>query len=123
MDVNSIIRDVVMLVLLPLTAIVVRALASYLKSKTNNATVQKYVDMAQATVNQAVEYVAQTYVDALKKAGTFTEDAQKQAFNEAKSKALDILGAETVELLNAVYGDFNAWLETAIEQRCRELKA
>ena len=122
MDINSIIRDVIMLVLVPLAGIAVRALAAYLKEKTDNANIEKYIGLAENAVSQAVEYVAQTYVDALKKAGDFSEDAQRHAFELAKERALEILGAEAIEMLNSIYGDFTVWLETAIEQRCRQLK-
>lgn len=122
MDVNTIIRDVIMLVLVPFIGIAVKALTAYLKEKTDNATVEKYIDMAQSAVVQAVEYVAQTYVDTLKKAGEFSEDAQEHAFELAKEKALEILGVDAVEMLNSIYGDFTVWIETAIEQHCRELK-
>ena len=122
MDINTIIRDVIMLVLLPLVGIAVKALATYLKSKTDNATVEKYIGLAESAVAQAVEYVAQTYVDALKSEGEFSKDAQEHAFELAKEKAIEILGAEAVEMLNSIYGDFTVWIETAIEQHCREIK-
>lgn len=122
MNWTAIIIDVVMVVLVPLIGIIVKHLSSYLQEKTDNAILEKYLKLAETAVSQAVEYVAQTYVDELKKQGQFTEDAQKQAFETAKKQALDILGESTVSILNSLLGDFNTWLETAIEQRCRELK-
>ena len=122
MDINAIIRDVIMVVLVPLFGILVKYLAAYLQEKTDNATVNYVIRLAQNAVAQAVEFVAQTYVDALKSAGEFDEDAQKHAFELAKEKAIEILGSEAVEMLGLIYGDFIVWLETAIEQHCREIK-
>lgn len=122
MNWNALIIDIVMVVLVPLFGIAVKYVAAYLKEKTDNSVLDKYVVLAEEAVTQAVEYVAQTYVDALKKAGEFDEAAQQQAFEEAKKRALDILGEEAVGMLGSIFGDFNTWLETKIEQHCRELK-
>lgn len=122
MDINVIIRDVVMVVIVPLLGILVRYLAAYLKQNTDNQQLKKYITLAENAVAQAVEYVAQTYVDALKSAGEFTPDAQEKAFETAKQRALEILGEDAVAMLNEIYGDFNTWLETKIEQHCRALK-
>lgn len=45
-----------------------------------------------------------------------------EAFQKAKDKALEILGDTTVTALGEIYGDFEAWLDTKIEQVCREIK-
>lgn len=122
MDINVIIRDVVMVVIVPLLGILVRYLAAYLKQNTDNQQLKKYITLAENAVAQAVEYVAQTYVDALKNTGEFTPEAQAKAFETAKQRALEILGEDAVAMLNEIYGDFNTWLETKIEQHCRALK-
>ena len=122
MDVNAIIRDVVMVVLIPLAGVLIKYLSAYLKGQTDNKTIEKYINLAEAAVTQAVEYVAQTYVDALKNAGEFTPDAQEKAFETAKQRALEILGEDAVSILSVIYGDFNTWIETKIEQHCRALK-
>ena len=48
---------------------------------------------------------------------------QLEAFEKSKNKTLEILGDTTVAALREIYGDFDAWLETKIEQVCRETKA
>lgn len=35
---------------------------------------------------------------------------------------LEILGDTTVKALGEIYGDFDAWLDTKIEQVCRDIK-
>lgn len=89
----------------------------------NNAVADKYMDMACDAAVQAVTYTAQTFVDTLKAEDAFTEEKQLEAFKKAKSKTKEILGAAVVEALGEIYGDFDAWLDTKIEQVCREIKA
>lgn len=104
-------------------------LVAYMKKRTaeletsiENETAAKYITMASEAVAQAVTYTAQTFVDALKAEGGFTKEKQLEAFNKAKTKTLEILGETAVDALNSIYGDFSTWLETKIEQVCRETK-
>lgn len=130
MDWTKILTDIFIVIIIPLIGILVKYLVSFINkaaaaalAKTEDATAEKYIVMATNAVVQAVEYVAQTYVDALKVSGTFTKEAQIEAFNRAKDKALEILSEEAKNALNSIYGDFGIWLETRIEQTCRELKS
>lgn len=93
-----------------------------IEKELDNETASKYMDMACEAVTQAVTYTAQTFVDTLKSSGGFTKEKQIEAFEKAKGKTLEILGNTTVAALNEIYGDFDAWLETKIEQVCREIK-
>lgn len=95
----------------------------YTKAKAeNNETASKYIDLATDAVEQAVTYTAQTFVDALKAEGAFTKEKQLEAFQKARDKVLEILGDTTVKALGEIYGDFDAWLDTKIEQVCRDIK-
>lgn len=89
----------------------------------DNETATKYMNMAVDAVAQAVAYTAQTFADSLKAEGKFTKEKQLEAFEKSKNKTLEILGDTTVAALREIYGDFDAWLETKIEQVCRETKA
>lgn len=89
----------------------------------DNDTASKYMDMACDAVTQAVTFTAQTFVDTLKTDGAFTKEKQLEAYELARSKALDILSDAAVAALDEIYGDFDAWLDTKIEQVCREIKA
>lgn len=93
-----------------------------LQQELNNNTASKYMNMACDAVAQAVTYTAQTFVDTLKAEGAFTKEKQLEAFEKAKNKALEILGDTAVAALGEIYGDFDVWLETKIEQVCREIK-
>lgn len=93
-----------------------------IQKQTDNETASKYMDMAVDAVEQAVAFTAQTFVDTLKSSGGFTKEKQREAFQKSKDKALEILGDTTVAALGEIYGDFDAWIETKIEQVCRDLK-
>lgn len=96
---------------------------SQIEKDLDNETATKYMNMAVDAVAQAVAYTAQTFADSLKAEGKFTKEKQLEAFEKSKNKTLEILGDTTVAALREIYGDFDAWLETKIEQVCRETKA
>lgn len=93
-----------------------------IEKELDSKTVAKYMNMAADAVAQAVTYTAQTFADALKAEGKFTKEKQLEAFNKAKDKTLEILGDAAVIALGEIYGDFDVWLNTKIEQVCREIK-
>ena len=101
----------------------IRKKTAQIQQQIDNDTATKYIDMACDAVAQAVAFTAQTYVDTLKTDGAFTKEKQIEAFNTAKEKALEIIGFTAVDILDEVYGDFDAWIETKIEQECRNTKA
>lgn len=100
-----------------------RKRTAQIEQELDNETAAKYMDMACEAVAQAVTYTAQTFVDTLKAEGAFTKEKQLEAFNTAKGKVLEILGDTVVEALGEIYGDFDTWLTTKIEQECRNTKA
>ncbi len=93
-----------------------------IEKELDNKTATKYMSMAADAVAQAVTYTAQTFADALKAEGKFTKEKQLEAFNKAKEKTLEILGDTAIKALGEIYGDFDAWVDTKIEQVCREIK-
>lgn len=93
-----------------------------LQQQVDNETAYKYIDMACEAVAQAVTHTAQTYVDALKAEGKFSRDKQILAFEIAREKAKQILGTAALEALGEIYGDLDTWLDTKIEQVCRDIK-
>ena len=96
--------------------------ANQIQQQIDNDTASKYMDMACDAVAQAVTYTAQTFVDTLKAEGAFTKEKQLEAFERAKDKTLEILGGAALTALDEIYGDFDVWLDTKIEQVCREIK-
>lgn len=99
-----------------------RKRTAQIEKEIDNDTAAKYIDMACDAVAQAVTFTAQTFVDTLKAEGAFTKEKQLEAFNIAKDKVLKILGDTAVAALGEIYGDFDEWLNTRIEQVCRDIK-
>ena len=77
---------------------------------------------AAAAAADAVSMVSQTYVDALKAAGNFGEEAQKEALSRALAACLASLSQSAQEYISTTYGDINAYLTTKIEAEVRAQK-
>lgn len=99
------------------------ALAKYLGVKTENATFAKYTDQIAKAAATAVTYVAQTYVDELKKSGTFTEENQKIAMQKALKVAKKQLTQEALEFITTAYGDITEYLTSRLEAEVRNQKS
>lgn len=94
----------------------------YLASKTDNETAKKYLADVDAAISTAVTYTSQTYVDALKKSGSFTKENQEEALKKAVEQAEKLLTAEARSFLEKAYGDLNAYLVSKIEAEVRVQK-
>ena len=86
-----------------------------LKEKAKSETTKKYIDMLDDTIINCVIATNQTYVDALKKAGSFDAEAQKQAFKLTYDAVMAILTEEAQLYLNEAIKDLNAYITNKIE--------
>ena len=98
------------------------ALSGYLSSKTENDTAKKYLTAAEEAAKKAVTYTSQTYVDALKKSGSFSKETQEEAPSRAVDKAKSLLTVEAIAFLEEAYGDVTEFLKTNIEAEVRSQK-
>ena len=64
----------------------------------------------------------QTYVDSLKAKGTFTVEAQKEAFENTYYAVTELLSDELNNFIETSYGDVENYLTTLIEAKVNELK-
>ncbi len=106
---------------LVLTALVVTALY-YLdklikkgKDASDNELVDRYLDMLQETVTDAVLATTQTYVDAMKKQNMFDEEAQKHAFQLTYDAVMEVLTEDAKKYIEAVVGDLETYITNKIE--------
>lgn len=97
------------------SAVLVPMLVAWLKTKTKNEVLTKAIERAGNIIINAANATTQTYVEALKKAGTFDEEAQKTAFNMTMTSVLTLLNDETKQAIIDTYGDLEKWLTTEIE--------
>ena len=116
-------------ILIPLAGFLTAELIKFIKAKsaeasakTSNETLQKYLGMLTDTVVTCVETTNQTYVDALKKAGSFDKDAQKEAFTMTYQAVLTILTEEAKDYLSEAVGDFETLLTNKIDAAVKESK-
>lgn len=129
MDIMKILEPIFYAVITTATPILVAYVRSYLISKKEqidrkieNDMLQKYVDMAIDTVESSILAVSQTYVDSLKKSGTFDENAQKEAKMLAIDTATALITKEAKVAIEMAYGDFNKWLDINIESLINQNK-
>lgn len=64
----------------------------------------------------------QTYVEALKKEGSFNKNAQLIALNKAKDIVLAQLSDDIKDYINKNFGDVDTWINTQIEASINTLK-
>ena len=88
-----------------------------IKSNNDNAILKKYVDMLSQTITECVIATNQTYVEALKKQGSFDKKAQKQAFKLTYEAVMKILNNDAKEYLTNVFGDLEIYITNQIEAK------
>lgn len=118
----NIISVVVTSIVLPLISIAGAKLIQFINSKIKNNKAADLLTTATTIVINAVRSVFQTYVEALKKEGSFNKDAQIIALNKAKDIALTQMTDEVKEYLVKTYGSLDSWLDTNIEATINILK-
>lgn len=118
----NIISVVVTSIVLPLISIAGAKLIQFINSKIKNNKAADLITTATTIVINAVRSVFQTYVEALKKEGSFNKDAQIIALNKAKDIALAQMTDEVKHYLVTTYGSLDSWLDTNIEATINILK-
>lgn len=93
-----------------------------INTKIENQRFAHYLTAATTAVTDAVKAVQQEYVDGLKKAGQFDEEAAKEALMKAKVKVLESLSTETRKYITKNIGDINNWIETTIHSALHDMK-
>lgn len=118
----NIISVVVTAVILPLISYVGARLITWLNAKIKDENAKQQLTVATDIVTNAVRSVFQTYVEALKKNGTFDKESQKAALIKAKNDALAQMTDETKEYITKNYGNLETWIITQIESTINILK-
>lgn len=83
---------------------------------------QNSIEGAMSLVEKVVDYVSQTYVDALKKEGKFDAVAQQNAYNKAVEALEKLMDDDMKHVLINVYGDLSTWMKVAIESYIKSNK-
>ena len=108
--------------LIPLLGVLTAFFIKWLKAKeaellvkVENDTADKYVSMVAQTITDCVIATNQTYVETLKKQGSFDAEAQKIAFQKTLDAVIAVLSEDRKAYLSELYGDATAYLTTRIE--------
>ena len=121
-EVLNYILYIVLTVILPIVATYVVNLikakiaeSNIIAETTRNEDISRLVKDTLCDIMDAVLYVNQTFTDALKQKGEFNEEAQKEAFDKAYEKAIELISQEAKDVIDKVYGSFDEWLKLKIE--------
>jgi hypothetical protein len=112
------IRDILYVVLVFVVPLVLRFVHQLISTKVADSRYSSALN----DVFSAVEYVNQTFVDALKENGNFDDDAQGYALTMAKDAALDLMSASTRKWLEKTVEDVDSWLTVQIEAAVKSSK-
>ena len=93
----------------------VNAKSNEISTKIDDETLKKYLNMLTETISTCVLATNQTYVESLKKAGSFDAAAQKEAFNMTCDAVMNILSEEAKEYLTNAVGDLQIYITKKIE--------
>ena len=93
----------------------VNAKSAEIGTKVENETQKKYLEMLNSTITDCVIATTQTYVDSLKKQGTFDIEAQKVAFTMTYESVVKLLTDEATDYLNEAVGDLQLYITQKIE--------
>ena len=118
----SIFSVVVTSVVLPLITLGGTKLIQLINQKIKDEKTRNLLTGLTTIVERAVRSVTQTYVDSLKKSGSFDQEAQLIALSIAKEEVFKQLNEETKIFIKDNYGDINAFVTTQIESTINLLK-
>ena len=118
----NVLSIIVTAVIIPVISFLGFKLSQFLNTKIKDEKGQKLLDTAVDIVINAVRSVFQTYVESLKNSGNFNADAQKIAFNLAKSIVLKQLSEDAKQYIATNYGDLEEWIRNQIEASIYKLK-
>lgn len=118
----NIISVVVTAVIVPLISLLGTKLIQWIGAKVKDEKAAAFLSKTSEIVLNAVKSVFQTYVDSLKKSGTFDVEAQKTAFDKARTTIKSQLGTELIDYIKSNYGDLDVWIATQIEATIDTLK-
>ena len=100
----------------------IRKGAKWLVENTKAKKYEAYITEIANAVANAVTYVNQTFVDALKEQGEFGEEEAHKAFSMAFETVVATISEDAMNFLSETYGSAETYLEAAIETTVRQEK-
>ena len=102
--------------------VLIRKAGENAAANTESIQAKTYITEATEAIAAAVAATNQTYVDALKNAGKFNAEAQKEAAQKALTACLMSISPAAQEFIERAYGDIREYLTTRIEAEVRKQK-
>ena len=129
MDWITVLNEIFQVCIIPLLGLLTTYLIKYISAKSNqimkdsdDALVQKYIDLLDDTIIDCVIATNQTYVEALKNKNAFDLEAQKAAFDLTYKAVMNIINDDAKIYLSCVYGDLTAYITKKIEAEVNKNK-
>lgn len=97
------------------TAFILPAISSWLKSKTDNEKIQFVIEDITTTVQSSVDMMEQTVVKQLKADGAWNTESQSDVLEDAVTEIINNLTNKTQQYLKAENSDVNALIIRYIE--------
>lgn len=92
------------------------------KNKIKNEKVREVLGQVTDMVTSAVVTTTSTYVKELKAAGSFTAEAQEEAFRRTHDAVMAQLTTDAADILRETYGDLETFLRNKIEETIEATK-
>ena len=114
----DLIKQIFEVCIIPLFGVLTVYITSLIQKKTqeitkeaDNEIANKYINLLSETITQCVIATNQTYVESLKKSGSFDAEAQKEAFRRTYESVMNILTVEAKQYLANIYGDLDKYIK------------
>ena len=93
----------------------IKKATNWLKSKTENETVDTYLNRAYSMLEDIVVTTTETYVKSLKADGKFDIEEQQKAFEITKSAFEQAASEEIKNAIKTTVSDYDAWVKNTVE--------
>lgn len=122
MDWQSLVIQIVSVILATLGAWVLAKVKSLINTKIKNEKARALLDSATTVVSNVVKATYQTYVESIKGTDAWTKDAQEKALQTAVTAARSQLSEEVEKYISDNFGDVETWIKSLIETTLYNLK-
>lgn len=122
MDWQSLVIQIVSVILATLGAWVLAKVKSLINTKIKNEKARALLDSATTVVSNVVKATYQTYVESIKGTDAWTKDAQEKALQNAVTSARSQLSEEVEKYISDNFGDVETWIKSLIETTLYNLK-
>lgn len=122
MDWQSLVIQIVSVILATLGAWVLAKVKSLINTKIKNEKARALLNSATTVVSNVVKATYQTYVESIKGTDAWTKDAQEKALQNAVTAARSQLSEEVEKYISDNFGDVETWIKSLIETTLYNLK-